>query len=60
MAVEGDQRMAVAEIGGLVGTVVGFVAGQCVQILIAVSAGAGARFIGVRMAMLAIACMAGG
>ena len=52
--------MAVAEIGGFIGTVVGFVAGKYARILIAMGVGAGAGCIGVRMSMLAVACMAGG
>ena len=47
------------EIGGCVGAVVGFVASQCARILITMGAGAGAGCIGVRMAMLAVAYMAG-
>ena len=59
MAVEGAQRTVVDEIGGCVGAVVGFVASQCARILITMGAGAGAGCIGVRMAMLAVAYMAG-
>ena len=55
---EGSQRTAVDEIGGFVGTVVGFVAGKCAQILIAMGVGAGAGCIRVRMSMLAVTCMA--
>ena len=60
MAVEVAQRTAVTEIEGFVGKVVGFVAGQCAGILIAMGAGTGSGYIGVRMAMLVVACMAGG
>ena len=59
MAVEVAHRTAVSEIEGFVGTVVGFVSGQCAQILIAMGAGAVSGCIGVRMAMLAVICMAG-
>ena len=59
MAVEVAQRAVVTGLVGFVGTVVGFVAGQCAQILIAMGDGVGAGCIGVMMAMLAVACMAG-
>ena len=57
MAVEVAQRAVVTELVGFFGTVVGFVAGQCARILIAMGAGAGAGCIWVTMAMLAVSCM---
>ena len=46
--------MAAAEIEGFVGTVVGFVVGQCTQIRITIGAGAEAACTGVRMVMLVL------
>ena len=51
------QKTAVTEIESFFGGVVGFVAGQCARILIAMGAGAGAGCIWVTMAMLAVSCM---
>ena len=60
MVVEAEPREAVAVVEGFVGKVVGFLAGQCARIMIAMGDVAGAGYIGVMMAMLAVVCMARG